>query len=445
MKKSKFNIKIKIPKKVYQLMLNDLKKPHPFAYERVGFLYTKSKLLVNNTLLVLGVDYIPADDHDYIKDKSVGAKVNSTAIRKAMQGILDRKGGGFHVHLHEHSGVPSPSSTDKKGLKGIVESFSNISGKQANGILILSEDSFYASVKFGKEKYFVEPESILIVGSPMLFRYSKISKIEKKHAYDRQSFLGEKSQLLFENVKVGIVGYGGGGSHIGQQLAHMGVTNITIFDDDKVEETNLNRLIGAWFSDSKNALLKTTVAKRIIKKILPQANVTCINSRWQINPDLLQSCDIVIGCVDSYIERQQLELECRRYLIPYIDIGMDVHKGEDGSFSMAGQVILSMPGQLCMNCLGFITEGKLAIEAAKYGNVGGRPQVVWPNGVLASTAVGVFVDLVTGWTKTQDKLIYLSYDGNIGVLSPHIRLRYVDNSCSHYPLDKIGPPNFVKL
>jgi hypothetical protein len=43
--------------------------------------------------------------------------------------------------------------------------------------------------------------------------------------------------------------------------------------------------------------------------------------------------------------------------------------------------------------------GKLAAEAARHGDAGGRPQVVWPNGALASTAVGLAVDLVTGWTR----------------------------------------------
>lgn len=41
-----------------------------------------------------------------------------------------------------------------------------------------------------------------------------------------------------------------------------------------------------------------------------------------------------------------------------------------------------------MTCIGFLIEEKLAAEAARHGNAGGRPQVVRPNGVLVSTAVG---------------------------------------------------------
>lgn len=443
MKNQNKQIQFRIPKFIYELMQEDLRKPHPFAYERVGFVFTKTILLFDTSYLIVATDYLPVADEDYIEDMNVGAKINSNSIRTAMQGIVDRNGGCFHVHLHNHSGKPYPSFTDLESLPGIVNSFSNIASKQANGILILSRDGFYTDIKYGKEIQTYKANTISVVGYPFLFQYSGI-KTNKNTIYDRQSFLGTTSQFLFENIKVGIIGYGGGGSHIGQQLAHIGVKNIIVFDDDKVEATNLNRLIGSVFLDVKNAVLKTTVASRIIKKILPSAKVTTVNKKWQQASNLLQSCDVVLGSVDSYTERQQLEAECRRFIIPLIDIGMDVHQSEE-DYSMSGQIILSMPGSSCMSCYGFMTENKLAKEAEKYGKVGGRPQVVWPNGVLASTAIGIFVDLITGWTNENDKDFYLSYDGNTGKIDEHIRKQFSPKSCEHYPLNEAGPIKYKKI
>ena len=117
----------------------------------------------------------------------------------------------------------------------------------------------------------------------------------------------------------------------------------------------------------------------------------------------LASCDIVFGCVDGFAERRELEIACRRHLIPLIDIGMDVHIVGKEPPRMGGQVILSMPGSRCMKCLGFLSDASLAREAALYGDAGPRPQVVWPNGVLASTAVGVAVDLLTNWTRLAQR------------------------------------------
>jgi hypothetical protein len=35
-------------------------------------------------------------------------------------------------------------------------------------------------------------------------------------------------------------------------------------------------------------------------------------------------------------------------------------------------------------------------SSVRTDDAGGRPQVVWPNGVLASAALGIAFDLVTG-------------------------------------------------
>jgi hypothetical protein len=91
--------------------------------------------------------------------------------------------------------------------------------------------------------------------------------------------------------------------------------------------------------------------------------------------------------VDTFAARHELEVACRQYGMLYIDVGMDVHEVDGESPRMAGQIILSMPGGPCMWCLQCLNHEKLGREAQRYGDTGGRPQVVWPNGGLASTAV----------------------------------------------------------
>ena len=63
----------------------------------------------------------------------------------------------------------------------------------------------------------------------------------------------------------------------------------------------------------------------MIYRLQPLASVRGFACRWQDNPEPLRECQIVFGCVDSYQGRQELEVACRRYLMHYIDIGMDVH------------------------------------------------------------------------------------------------------------------------
>jgi hypothetical protein len=123
---------------------------------------------------------------------------------------------------------------------------------------------------------------------------------------------------------------------------------------------------------------------------------------------------------------------------------MDVHGKEKPV--IGGQIVLSSPGGLCMKCMGFLTEEKLAEEAALYGNAGPRPQVVWPNGVLASTAVGLAVDIVTDWTGTRRPYAYLVYDGNKATVKESATLWNINiSACLHFPDSEVGDPVLIEL
>lgn len=257
----------------------------------------------------------------------------------------------------------------------------------------------------------------------------------------RQSFLGAHSDQVLAATRVAIIGLGGGGSHVAQQLAHLGVGQFVLLDPDVVEETNLNRLIGATSIDAVLQTPKVDVVARTILRLNSTARIIRLRASWQDHAVLLRECDVIIGCVDKYAEREQVEIAARRYLVPYIDIGMDVH-ANGAEFYIAGQVILSMPGERCLRCFGFLTDELLAREAENYAAAGSRPQVVWPNGVLASTAVGIFVQLVTPWHKTPLATAYLEYDGNTHFIVVSNRLRYTEGkTCSHFQeINALGDP-----
>lgn len=433
---------IRIPRSLLNRVSADLSTPHPYAYERVGFLSTSLKVLPDDSALLIINDYLPVADGAYVPDDFVGARIDSSAIRSAMQWSLDTKRGCFHVHMHGGRGIPYLSTIDRKELPRLVHSLRAAAPSQAHGIFLLSADACNCWVWLPGETEPITPSRISIVGYPIGFIPLKVST-EKRNTdrFSRQSFLGSASQNAIEGVRVGVVGLGGGGSHIVQQIAHVGVRHLCLFDDDSVEETNLNRLVGATAADVSNKTDKTDVAIRTIRSLTPDATITAYKGKWQDCPEQLEQCDIVFGCVDSFQARRELEATCRRYLIPYIDIGMDVYQEDADPPRMAGQVILSLPGKPCMHCLGYLTERNLAKEAALYGKAGNRPQVVWANGVLASTAVGIFIDILTGWTGKEGKEIFLSYDGNENTITSDRRLNFLNiEECVHYPLENAGPP-----
>ncbi len=256
----------------------------------------------------------------------------------------------------------------------------------------------------------------------------------------RQSFLGRGSDRVLGLTRIAIIGLGGGGSHIAQQSAHIGVGQYVLFDPDRIEDTNLNRLVGATAEDVRTGLDKVLIAKRTIKSVNRNASVVTKASRWQEHANLLLDCDCIFACVDSLTVRSEIETFARRYLIPLIDIGMDVHAFDNG-YVVSGQVALSMPEMPCLRCMGLLNEGEMKAEAERYGAAGSRPQVVWPNGVLASTAVGCFMQLTTPWTICPEVPLLLEYDGNQQTICPSNKLPYLPQRCSHYSdLANLGDP-----
>ncbi|WP_027086299.1 HesA/MoeB/ThiF family protein [Cohnella panacarvi] len=255
---------------------------------------------------------------------------------------------------------------------------------------------------------------------------------------NRQSFLGEKLDKVLGNCLVGVIGLGGGGSQVVQQLAHIGFRRYVLCDYDTIEGTNLNRTVGATLLDVENESRKLVIAVRMIRTLQPDAEIQGIPKRFQEAAEDLKKCDVIFGCLDGLGNRDQLERLARSANIPYIDIGMDVNAMIPGEPPrMSGQVIASLTGHPCMRCYGYINEKDLAKEHAAYGDAGIRPQVIWPNGVLSSTAIGVALNLLTNWTIHVDKqILYYEYDGNVGTVKPHLfyeRELQRNTRCPHYP------------
>jgi hypothetical protein len=261
-----------------------------------------------------------------------------------------------------------------------------------------------------------------------------------KTIHIRQSFLGERSHELFTGVRIGVVGLGGGGSHIAQQSAYLGIGHFAFFDPDFLDFPNLNRTVGATLADANAKTPKVAVAERVVKSVNSDAEVWAIQTEWQKDFDSLRACDAVFGCLDGFSQRAQLEESCRRAMIPLIDIGMDVHKGDP--YSISGQVVVSMPGLPCFRCVGFIRAKDLDEEGRRYGVAGGNPQVVWSNGVLASTAMGIFVQMLAPWCPIRSGSRFIGYDGDGFTLEHDSRLTVASQTqCTHFTsISDLGDP-----
>jgi len=241
---------------------------------------------------------------------------------------------------------------------------------------------------------------------------------------------GTKGQDRIELSRVGVVGYGGLGSHCGQQLAHLGTIDFTVVDPDTVEESNLNRLVGAVPADAANQAPKVDIAERTIKAINPQARVVSlpVNIADPRARAALEHVDVVFGAVDNDVARLSLTEFCSEQGIIHIDMATDAGEYEDGRVWFGGRVVIC-DGNGCLSCLDLLDQRELARAAMTqeqrdsddriYGvdravlDAAG-PMVVSVNGVVASLAVTEFIALVT---NLRSRFRYVTYRGDVGIVA----------------------------
>ena len=259
---------------------------------------------------------------------------------------------------------------------------------------------------------------------------------------DRQGFLGPSFDTARRGFTIAIVGISGGGSHVVQQCAHAGFENFLLIDPQTIGPENLHRHVGATERDVAEEAAKVAIGDRVIRSVRKQAVVEPLQAEWQQHAPLLRAADVIIGCVDGVALRLQLETLARRYVIPYLDIGLRVFLAKDERPPrMVGHVFLSLPDEPCFRCLQLLTDRDLTEEAERYGAPGVDQQVVSANGVLASSAVGMLLDLVTGWCGGESPPTLLEYDGNKGELRTSPKLvHFRGPACGHFPAKGVGDP-----
>jgi len=162
-------VTVKITADLHARAVADLRRRHAFAYERVGFFLAKIGNRGGKHLQVFLTDYIPVPDECYLEDSGVGARIDSAAIRMAMQRVLDTGNGVFHVHLHDWNGKPGFSWTDRCEIPPIVESCRRLAVTAAHGMLVLSNDKADCLVWKPSNSEPVVPDRISVVGHPLRF------------------------------------------------------------------------------------------------------------------------------------------------------------------------------------------------------------------------------------------------------------------------------------
>ncbi len=381
--------------------------------ERCAVLFASLAKPTAGQMRLLGKEvWIPGDD-DYAVQTVTSAELTPAFVARIAKKARLRGESIVFIHSHPGDELPAFSSLDDEGEARLARFLELRVPGIAHAAVVISVGGWRAR-RLGSS----EPVRIVALGEQREVLFAKSAAEEPApDRFDRQvRAFGQAGQRLLGSLTVGIVGLGGTGSIAVEQLAHLGVRKFVLIDPDLVEETNLNRVVGATAVDVGQP--KIAVAARHITTIAPQAAIRCVHgdvTRTPIAKELV-AADFIFACTDSHGSRAVIQQVAYQYLIPCIDVGSIITVTDGQVTGIHGRVQALAPGLPCFTCSGLIDSEEvrrdLMSEDERHRDPyiqGARepaPAVVSINGTVTSLAVTMFMAMTVGVPSNSRHVLY---------------------------------------
>jgi ThiF family protein len=241
---------------------------------------------------------------------------------------LEREGLSM-IMIHSHPcGINNFSVTDDKNDLNILPRLSSaIEGNQPHGSAIMLPDGSIKARVIDEDKRFFPINKISVAGDEIYYYGNYINNKSEEmsdYAYKTAQVYGSATTNILKNIRIGVVGCSGTGSPTIELLLRYLIGELLLIDFDKIENSNLNRMLMSRVQDAENGVIKVErYANWIIESGL-KTNVTIINDVVPSEETIqaLSECDIIFGCVDNVAARHAINKITTSYLIPYFDLGV---------------------------------------------------------------------------------------------------------------------------
>lgn len=249
------------------------------------------------------------------------------------------------------------------------------------------------------------PEPVLLrkgLEPKAAFTYDSVEALERQKAF------GAGLRIAASQLRIAIIGLGGIGMLVCEQLARAGFSRFVLVDHDHVEATNLNRLNGTTKKDIGKK--KIVVARRLIQSCHAslgiKSEIQCFGQDIYVAQGNVRSavkkCDLVLALTDDNLSR----ITCLNLAFDagaeFLSAGVDVRLSQQGYVEgLWAEVVGGERGRFCPVCANRLDPSQAGVEARKYigGDVlrhahanGYLPDVSAPSVMsLNSTAAGALV------------------------------------------------------
>lgn len=341
---------------------------------------------------------------DYLEGKIGHRALSPTFIHRIITRARDERLAYLAVHNHGSDRDVSFSQIDLESHERGYPALLQIARGMPVGALVFGHRSIQADLWLPGGKR-LELDEAVVVGNTIerLTPSPKRKHTEVVGKYERQiRMFGKNGQAEIANCRVGIIGLGGIGSLVAEYLARLGVGRFCLVDDDRVEESNLSRIVGASRSDGRRRIAKVKIARRLIVQGNSGADVQMIKDdvAKESVAKQLRSCDYLFLAADSMRARLVFNALVHQYLIPGVQLGSKIRSDSDGTLVEVMSVNRPVrPGAGCLWCNQLVDPSQLANEAKTeeerksqaYGVEEPNPSVISLNAVAAAHAVNDFL------------------------------------------------------
>jgi hypothetical protein len=374
--------------------------------------------------------FVPVPADQYIKRQAYHLEISPAFYNEIVTRCLRDGLSPVIIHSHPHHGEAWYSASDDVGEQRLLDTLAALLPQAWSASLVVTLDA--VAGRELRDHTFVGITGITIAGvRSAIYRFdTQADSPSFEERFDRQiRAFGEDGQTLIERLKVAVVGVGGIGSLVAEQLVRAGIRDLRLIDDDRVEESNVSRLFGATSDDNGKA--KAEVISTYLNRIATSATTPFVGSaiRQTVLKEL-RDRDIVFLCVDNDRTRAILNRFAHQYLIPVIDHGSRLDAREGTITAAAGRVTVVGSGLACLRCSHHLNAERIRAESMsaserltlqREGYIMGidepAPAVVTINSVVAGLGATAGLNLFVGLTGAPQPVDQI-YDATSGAVFP---------------------------
>lgn len=323
----------------------------------------------NGTERLTCIVYEPILPRDGDRLLSGNVNFNEQFFRRALTEALNQRAGLAVMHSHLGPGWQDLSPDDYASESSFGGRILASTKYPLLGMTIGTDESWSGRVWLRGRRAF-EPKwcsSVRVTGQKLRMSYHPSLRPAPEFSERLIRTIGvwgEQGQADLARLHIAVVGLGSVGSIIAEELARLGIENVTFIDFDWIEALNLDRVLNA--SEDTIGELKVDVAAKAFRKHsnASHPNVRTIDASVaeEAGYSAVLNADVIFSCVDRHLPRRILNHIAYAHCIPVIDGGILVRLRRQRLIGADWHIRTVAPSRRCLECVGAYDPSVVGME-----------------------------------------------------------------------------------